>query len=98
MEFSIIFLIVGLIWIIFIILILILADKKYKLGATVVCFGLLLIMSLGLYYDTKTTVDSWNEGYCGCGEHWELRGVTRNKHGSVTKYYVCPNCHIEIEQ
>lgn len=40
--------------------------------------------------------NKWNDGYCQCGTHWELRGASQYR-SSHTKYYVCPDCHAEIE-
>lgn len=44
----------------------------------------------------KNNDDKWNDGYCQCGTHWELRGASQYR-SSHTKYYVCPSCHAEIE-
>lgn len=36
----------------------------------------------------------WNDGICPkCNEHYELRGASR-----YIKYYVCPECHTEVER
>lgn len=36
----------------------------------------------------------WNDGICPkCNEHYELRGA-----GYYIKYYVCPECHAEVER
>lgn len=36
----------------------------------------------------------WNNGICPkCNEHYDLRGV-----GRYIKYYVCPECHAEVER
>ena len=40
--------------------------------------------------------DKWNDGYCKCGTHWELKGASQYR-SSHTKYYACPNCYAEIE-
>ena len=73
-------------------------DKKHKIGGAVDCLLIGVIMFSGIYFEGTTKAKIWNSGYCECGTHWELRGTTKSKHGQVTKYYVCPNCHIEIEQ
>lgn len=36
----------------------------------------------------------WNDGICPkCNEHYELRGASQ-----YIKYYVCPECHAEVER
>lgn len=99
MTLWIIFGLVGLMWFALIIMFLVCgADAQHKIGGALVCFAFWLIMSFGLYYESTTKADMWNNGYCECGTHWELRGATKSKHGDVTKYYVCPECFAEIQQ
>lgn len=74
------------------------ADWKHKIIGALVCMSFWLLMSGGIYLDAKINANVWNDGYCKCGEHWELRGASESRNGIVTKYYVCPNCHTEIEQ
>lgn len=74
------------------------ADWKHKVIGALVCVGFWLLMSGGIYLDAKIDANVWNNGYCECGGHWELRGVSEGRAGSITKYYVCPDCYAEIEQ
>lgn len=73
-------------------------DWKHKIIGALVCIGLWLLMSGGIYIDATIKSKVWNNGYCECGGHWELRGASESHNGTVTKYYVCPNCYTEIEQ
>lgn len=70
---------------------------KGKIKATLVCIVGWFIISGAMWGQHTYNEEIWNEGYCECGSHWELEGVTRTKFGGKTKYYVCPNCFIEIE-
>ena len=75
------------------------ADKKRKIiiGAIVCAFWFLI--SGSIYFEAKTNTEAWNNGYCECGTHWELAGVSKSHGtGSTTKYYFCPNCYAEITQ
>ena len=74
------------------------ADWKHKIIGALVCIGFWLLMSGGIYLDASLDADVWNDGYCECGAHWELRGVSESRNGTTTKYYACPNCYAEIEQ
>lgn len=73
-------------------------DLKHKLGGAFAVLIFWLIFSLGLWADGMATRDAWNGGYCECGTHWELSGVTKTRNGNTTKYYSCPNCYAEITQ
>jgi hypothetical protein len=65
-------------------------------------FGCGLILALWLAFacagafGQDANAEKWNDGYCQCGTHWELRGASQYR-SSHTKYYVCPSCHAEIE-
>lgn len=72
-------------------------DTKHKLGEAVVCLIFWLIFSFGLWAQNAVNEENWNGGYCECGTHWELKGADKNRHGTVTKYYCCPDCYEEIE-
>ena len=74
------------------------ADWKHKIIGALVCIGFWLLMSGGIYFDASLDADVWNDGYCECGAHWELRGVSESRNGNTTKYYACPDCYAEIEQ
>lgn len=74
------------------------ADRKHKIIGALVCIGFWLLMSGGIYLDASLDADVWNDGYCECGAHWELRGVSESRNGNTTKYYACPDCYAEIEQ
>ena len=73
-------------------------DWKHKIIGALVCIGFWLLMSGGIYLDVSIDAKAWNGGYCECGAHWELKGVSESLHGNTTKYYSCPNCYAEIEQ
>lgn len=73
-------------------------DLKHKLSGTIVVLLLWLLLAGGITLDGISKSDSWNGGYCNCGTHWELRGVTKSRIGTETKYYVCPNCYSEISK
>ena len=74
------------------------ADWKHKIIGALVCIGFWLLMSGGIYLDASLDADAWNGGYCECGAHWELKGVSESRNGNTTKYYACPDCYAEIEQ
>ena len=98
MDFLIVFLVLGLVWVPCILLFAIGRDDiKGKITGSLVCLAFWLVMSLGLWGQDVYNTEKWNNGYCECGTHWELNGVTKTKNGSVTKYYSCPECYTEIE-
>lgn len=72
-------------------------DLKHKIVPSILCLVLWVIMAGGLFITSVHNQEVWNEGYCECGTHWELKGVTKVKNGGTTKYYACPNCFEEIE-
>lgn len=71
-------------------------NRKYKIGGVIVVIIIWIVFTLGLFYEEKANEKSWNKGFCECGTHWELRGVSKSM-TSEKKYYACPNCHSEIE-
>jgi hypothetical protein len=73
------------------------ADRKHKLGGAIAVIIFWVAFSGGLWLDGKGKADKWNNGYCECGTHWELRGATKSRNGVETKYYVCENCYKEIQ-
>lgn len=73
-------------------------DAKHKIGGALICLFFWAIMSGGIALDISIKADTWNNGYCNCGHHWELAGATKTRSGSTTKYYYCPNCYAEITQ
>jgi hypothetical protein len=74
------------------------ANLKTKIWGAIISLLLGALFAFGLCVDGMTKVDNWNDGYCDCGTHWELRGATKTKSGQTIKYYACPNCYAEIEQ
>ena len=98
MIFCIVFGVLGIIFIPFIILIWISGpDLKHKLYGAIVMLLLWFLCAGGITFDINR-IDNWNGDFCECGTHWELRGVTKNKSGIETKYYICPNCYTEIKK
>lgn len=98
MSFWIMFAVFGLIWIPCILLFALGgADAKHKITGSLICLGFWFLMSVGLWGQEMGNQERWNDGYCVCGQHWELKGVDKNRHGSETKYYSCPDCYREIE-
>lgn len=73
------------------------ADAKHRIVGSLVCICFWLAFAGGIYGQEVTNAKSWNGGYCECGQHWELKGASKTKNGSETKYYACPNCYTEIE-
>lgn len=73
------------------------ADIQHKVGGAIVCVVFWFLVSGGLYFQEVGNAERWNDGFCECGTHWELKGVTKTKMGSETKYYSCPECYKEIE-
>ena len=73
-------------------------DLKHKLSSTIAILLFWFLFAGGITFDVINKADNWNNGYCECGTHWELRGATKSRVGTETKYYTCPNCHAEITQ
>lgn len=72
------------------------ATITEKIVGAIICFSFWLLLSFGINYGVETNAEAWNNGFCECGTHWELRGVSEYRN-SETKYYACPNCYAEIE-
>lgn len=70
------------------------AEKGVGVGLALVFW---FVLAGGIYLQNKDNSEQWNNGFCECGQHWELRAVTRTRNGTERKYYVCPDCYIEIE-
>lgn len=73
-------------------------DLKHKLGGASTILIFWILVSLGCGTEATYKKEVWNNGYCECGQHWELVGVTKDRHGHTTKYYVCSECYAEITQ
>ena len=71
-------------------------DKTHKIGGAIAVILIWIVFTLGVFYEEKTNEESWNQGFCECGAHWELKGVGKSLTNEV-KYYACPNCYAEIE-
>ena len=69
--------------------------KPWILGMIILV--LVIIAIGGAVIQAKHNQKIWDGGSCECGTHWELKGVTKVKNGTTTKYYACPNCFKEIE-
>ena len=99
LEFWLTFGFFGIICVPFIIMFLVCGvDLKHKLGGAIAVLVFWLIFSAGLAADSSMKKEDWNNGYCECGTHWELRGASKSRTGNETKYYQCPNCYTEIRQ
>lgn len=72
-------------------------NAKERIGPCLIVLAFWLMMSGGLYFQEQGNDKRWNDGFCSCGTHWELAGVSKSRHGAETKYYSCPNCYTEIE-
>ena len=96
-EFLVIFGITGLMFIPLILMFLVGGvDKAHKIGGAIVMAIIWIVFTLGLFCETKTNETVWNDGFCDCGTHWELKGVSKYR-GYEIKYYACPDCYTEIE-
>ena len=62
----------------------------------IIAIGTVLVIG-GAVLQAKHNQEVWNNGYCECGGHWELKGATRVKNGATTKYYACEKCYEEIK-
>lgn len=98
-DFLFTFLATSIIWIPCIIFFIVAGGGlKRQLCASFICLGFWLIMAIGLWGQDMGNEERWNNGYCTCGQHWELVSVTKSRTNSTThKYYTCPNCYTEIE-
>jgi hypothetical protein len=71
---------------------------KGALTGIAVALAIALLCGGGMYLDTATRADKWNDGYCPeCEIHWTPFGVSDTDIGSRTKYYYCEECYREIE-
>ena len=73
------------------------ADAKHKIGGSLVVIAFWVIISGAMYFQEQGNQERWNGGFCDCGQHWVLSGVSRTRTGTETKYYSCPNCYKEIK-
>lgn len=93
-----IFVVCGIIWAPAILLFAIGGvDKKHKIVGSLICLAFWVFMALGLWGQAVGNAERWNNGYCECGQHWELNAVDKSRNGSETKYYSCPECFTEIK-
>ena len=96
MYFVIIFAVLGLFAIPCILMFAFCGDnKKNKLTGIIVVICFWSLFAFAISEQDKTNDKMWNDGFCECGTHWELRGTTHNK-TTRTKPYACPNCYEEI--
>ncbi len=72
-------------------------DVKTKIFGSLVVLAFLVVFSGGLYFQEQDNNEKWNNGFCECGQHWELNAVSKTRNGTETKYYTCPNCYKEIQ-
>ena len=64
----------------------------------IILIALIVAIAIGgAILQAKHNQTLWNDGYCECGGHWELKGATKVKNGTTTKYYACEKCYEEIE-
>lgn len=70
-------------------------KKILSVIAVFVFFG---TMSGGLItLEHKNDYVTWNNGYCECGNEWELKNVEHIKNGGNKYYYWCDDCGNIIE-
>ena len=98
MNFWIIFALFGTLGIPCIALLFGFADANWKniLTCSLVVLAFWFAISGASWAVGRNNADKWNDGYCKCGTHWELKGASQYR-SSHTKYYACPNCYTEIE-
>jgi hypothetical protein len=72
-------------------------TAKGKIKSAAVCLAFWIIISGALWGQSINNAEKWDGGFCECGAHWELKGVSKTRMGSETKYYSCPKCYEEIE-
>lgn len=72
-------------------------TTKGKIKGAVVCLVFWIFISSAMWGQSVSNAAKWNDGFCECGAHWELKGVNKTRMGSETKYYSCPECYKEIE-
>ena len=97
MSFWIVFALFGTLGIPFMVLALVYGeDWKGKLFGCGVVLVIWFTVACGCTFGHDVNAEKWNDGYCKCGTHWELKGASQYR-SSHTKYYACPNCYAEIE-
>lgn len=69
---------------------------KEKMFGSCIILVIWLTVACGTAFGHDINAEKWNDGYCKCGTHWELKGASQYR-SSHTKYYACPNCYAEIE-
>lgn len=72
-------------------------TKKDIIVGSLVCVILWVFISGIMSSPTPVNVDVWNNGFCECGTHWELVGVSHSRTNGTVKYYSCSECYNEIE-
>ena len=98
MDYWIIFAVFGLVAIPCIVVAISCGDTiKGKIKGAIICLVFWVLVSTVIYGQSVSNAKKWNNGFCECGTHWELKSVTKIKNGSETKYYSCPKCYEEIE-
>ena len=96
-EFLVIFGITGFVAIPLIIMFLIGGvDKAHKIGGAIAVVIFWILFTFMMFYEAETNETAWNNGFCECGTHWELKGASDSR-GHKIKYYTCSNCYAEIE-
>ena len=48
-----------------------------KTIGAIVCFSFWLLLAFGINYGVDTNAKAWNDGFCKCGTHWELKGASK---------------------
>lgn len=71
-------------------------DKAHKIGGAIAVTIFWIAFACLIFCGAEANENAWNDGFCECGAHWELKGVSKSITSSV-KYYACPDCYTEIE-
>lgn len=71
-------------------------EENFSGLVTIAAVIILVLAIFGLRTCSNEMASTqWNEGVCPkCNVQYELRAIDR----SYCKYYVCPECHVEIER
>lgn len=72
-------------------------DTKTKVFGSLFVIAFWVLFSGALYFQEQGNQERWNNGFCECGQHWELSAVNKTRNGTETKYYTCPDCYKEIQ-
>ena len=72
-------------------------DVKNKIGGSLIVIIFWIAFAGGMYFQEQGNQERWNNGFCECGQHWELSAVNKIRNGTETKYYTCPDCYKEIQ-